>query len=179
MASRDTKKRAQTVQEILALLRRVQVYGDRMASAFAALQGVHHTDLTALIHIMDAQALGSPMTPSRLQHELRISSGATTAVIDRLERHGHAVRERDTVDRRKVHLRHGDRARQVGADFFGPLGVLSDRVMGEFTDTQLETIRRFLALMAEAYAQHADTVDRRQPGTGVTQQSHRKDMPPS
>ena len=66
------------------LLRRLQVHGDHIVSVFASTHGVHHTDLSALIHIMDAEAQGAPLTASELQDRLNLTSGATTAVIDDL-----------------------------------------------------------------------------------------------
>src|SRR3954465_2479123 len=60
-----------------ALLRRLQVGGDRISATFASRQGLHHTDLAALIHIMDAEGSSAPLTPGQLQSALGLSSGAT------------------------------------------------------------------------------------------------------
>jgi DNA-binding MarR family transcriptional regulator len=140
-----------------ALLRLLQVGGDRISATFASRQGLHHTDLAALIHIMDAEASSAPLTPGQLQSVLGLSSGATTSVVDRLERQGHARRNRDTVDRRRIHLHFSDSARTVAQKFFGPLGRLSGQVMDQFTEDELEVVQRFLAGMVDAYAAAADT----------------------
>jgi DNA-binding MarR family transcriptional regulator len=147
----------QLVRRIGALLRRLQVGGDRISATFASRQGLHHTDLAALIHIMDAEASAAPLTPGQLQAALGLSSGATTSVVDRLERQGHARRDRDTVDRRRIHLHFSDSARSVAQEFFGPLGSLTGQVMDEFTDAELEVVQRFLTGMVAAYDTAANT----------------------
>ncbi len=53
---------------------------------------MHPTDLNALLAVMRAERAGAPLTPGRLGQHLGLSSGATTAVIDRLERAGHVQR---------------------------------------------------------------------------------------
>jgi hypothetical protein len=44
------------------------------------------------------------MTPGRLGEELNLTSPSVTALLDRLERHGHLRRVRDQRDRRRVTL---------------------------------------------------------------------------
>jgi DNA-binding MarR family transcriptional regulator len=66
-------------------------------SAAAEFLGLHVTDIRALRLL----AVG-PMTAGALGEGLGITGAATTALIDRLERAGYAVRERETLDRRKI-----------------------------------------------------------------------------
>ena len=126
------------------------MHGDHIVSVFASTHGVHHTDLSALIHIMDAEAQGAPLTASELQDRLNLTSGATTAVIDRLERLNHATRSRDSADRRKVHLHHSEEAREVGQEFFAPLGMLTAEVLDAFTPEEVDVVIRFLELLSMA-----------------------------
>ena len=93
----------------------------------------------------EADKTGRAMTPGALQRVLGLSSGATTAVIDRLEGLDHAHRDRDTVDRRRVHLRYGEGARALGARYFGPLGAGVSAVLDGFTDAELAVVERFLS----------------------------------
>ena len=112
---------------------------------------------------MDAEASSAPLTPGQLQSALGLSSGATTSVVDRLERQGHARRNRDTVDRRRIHLHFSDSAHTVARQFFGPLGRLSTQVMDQFTDAELEVVQRFLTGIVDAYIAAADTVEAHTP----------------
>lgn len=140
------------VEEVEALLRRVTVESQRLGHEFAALHGLHATDFEALVHVMDAEAAGAPLTPGELATRLRLSSGATTAVIDRLERRGHLHRDRDDADRRKIHLRRAEHGLAVALEFFGGLMPLRERVMEPMSDADLAVVHRFLTSMADGFA---------------------------
>ncbi|BCJ48926.1 transcriptional regulator [Actinoplanes sp. NBRC 14428] len=143
--------------EIVNLLRSYSVEAQHVGHAFAQRHDVHPTDLRALIAVMNAERRGDPLTPGRLGEEIGLSSGATTAVIDRLERSGHLRRTRESADRRVVHLRYGEPGMALAAAFFGPLGKRTDAVMAGFSDAELATVHRFLAGMSEALtAYHRD-----------------------
>ncbi|GAA0965933.1 MarR family winged helix-turn-helix transcriptional regulator [Frigoribacterium faeni] len=66
----------------------------------AKVLGMGTTELSALLAIADAD----DVTPSALSRDLVLSSGATTAVIDRLEKGGYIVRTSHPGDRRSLHL---------------------------------------------------------------------------
>jgi DNA-binding MarR family transcriptional regulator len=155
--------RERLVEEIEALLRRVTVESQRLGHEFAARHGLHPTDFEALVHVMDAEGGGTPLTPGELAGKLRLSSGATTAVVDRLEKQGHVRRDRDDVDRRKVHLRWAEHGVAVAMEFFGGLVPLRDAVMGPMSEADLGTVRRFLAEMSDAIASHRTALDQPQP----------------
>jgi DNA-binding MarR family transcriptional regulator len=67
-----------------------------LASAEAA--GLNATDMYAL----NLLELSGPMTASGLASQSGLTTGATTRLIDRLERGGHVRRRADPGDRRKV-----------------------------------------------------------------------------
>lgn len=145
--------------QVQRLVRLLGVESQRVGHTFAQLSGLHPTDLDALVHVMDAEQRGTPLTPGRLGAILGLSSGATTALVDRLAAGGHVVRDRDPDDRRRVLLRHADHGREVAMAYFGPLGGLSEEVMSGFSETELDAVRRFLAGMTEAIAVHRRSLD--------------------
>jgi DNA-binding MarR family transcriptional regulator len=129
--------------------------------ASAGQQGLGHIDLEALLHVMQAEQRGDPVTSGRLGELLGVTSGAATGVIDRLERAGHVRRSRDDADRRRVLVHYSEAARAVAGQFFGPLGRLSATVMDQFDDAELRTVQRFLADMSVAMAEHARSTEAR------------------
>ncbi|WP_411070609.1 MarR family winged helix-turn-helix transcriptional regulator [Streptomyces sp. cmx-4-25] len=135
---------------LVHLLRAVTVEFDLLGAEFAAREGLHPTDVRALIHLLDAARDGTRATPGWLGERLRLNSAGTTALVDRLERLGLVQRERDTEDRRRVLLRVEERAVELGWAFFGPVigGVVT--VAEGFGPDELETVRRFLASVLEA-----------------------------
>jgi DNA-binding MarR family transcriptional regulator len=68
------------------------------SQAVAERLGVHSTDIETvdLLHIM------GPMTAGRLAEVTGLTTGATTRLIDRMERAGFARRRHDPSDRRRV-----------------------------------------------------------------------------
>lgn len=138
------------VMGLVHLLRAVTVEFDLLGAEFAARNGLHPTDVRALIHLLDASRAGVRATPGWLGGQLRLNSAGTTALVDRLERLGLVRRSRDTADRRRVLLEVEERATELGWAFFGPvIGELVTAAEG-FEPDELETVRRFLASALEA-----------------------------
>lgn len=137
------------------LLRRLNSEFNRFAHEFAQAHELHLTDVQALIAILDAdpEALGEPMTPSRLRRQLNLTSGAVTACLDRLERAGHIHRVRAADDRRVVHLYFAEAARGLARDYFRPLAQSTDIARARFTAEELPVIVRFLREMNRELAQ--------------------------
>jgi len=150
--------RRQLMDDVVAVLRRYGVEAGRLGHHFAGLHGLHQTDLQALILIMDSERSGTPATPGDLRRHLGLTSGAVTAALDRLEHLGHVRRERDTTDRRRVHVYYGEAARAVAGEFFGGLGRRGDAVMAGYTDDELRVVQRFLAEMTIAVVAHGRDV---------------------
>lgn len=155
-AARTERERLR--EQIVRLQQTYSVRAQHVGQAFAQRHGLHHTDLQALIAVMHAEKRDAPLTPGRLGEELGLSSGATTAVIDRLERAGHLRRSRESADRRVVHLRYGEPGMDLAKGFFGPLGERLDGVMTGFDNAELATVVRFLAGMEAALAEHVEDV---------------------
>lgn len=150
--------RDQLREAIVELLRTYSVRAQHVGHAFAQRHGLHSTDLQALIEVMYAEGRGEPLTPGRLGAAVGLSSGATTAVIDRLERAGHLRRTREGTDRRVVHLRYGEAGTALAAAFSGPLGARTDAVMAGFSLAELAAVERFLSGMTAAVTAHRDAV---------------------
>lgn len=140
------------LDEVERQMRRMTVESERLAHEFAGRHDLHSTDFQALVHVMDAEGRGRPLSPGELGQALSLSSGATTAVVDRLERAGHVRRDRDPADRRKVRLRWAEHGMAVAQDFFGGLLPLRRDVMGAMSDDDLDVVRRFLAAMSDGLA---------------------------
>ncbi|KQO96673.1 MarR family winged helix-turn-helix transcriptional regulator [Leifsonia sp. Leaf264] len=134
---------------------RLHAATEQVSSAFATLQGLHQIDLEALLAVMNAEQAGSPLTPGQLGAAVRLSSAATTGLIDRLERAGHLERRRDDTDRRRVHLHYADASMRVAEQFFGPLGRISSELLARYTPEERELITGYLDAAADGMAAHA------------------------
>ncbi|QIY57576.1 MarR family transcriptional regulator [Streptomyces sp. RPA4-5] len=136
--------------DLVHLLREVTVRLDLAGARFAGRNGLHPTDLRALISLLDAARAGEESTPGRLGDRLGLNSAGTTALIDRLERLGLLRRVRDTRDRRRVLLEVDDRALALGQSFFGPLIDRTIALLATFEAGEQAAIRRFLSGVGEA-----------------------------
>ncbi|MGE7386600.1 MarR family winged helix-turn-helix transcriptional regulator [Streptomyces sp. NPDC004126] len=137
--------------ELVHLLRAVTVeFGLRQAE-FAAANGMHPTDVRALVCLLDAARAAEAATPGLLGTRLGLNSAGTTAVVDRLERLGHVERVRDPDDRRRVLVRVTPGAVALGREFFGPMldGVV--QALTPLSPAERETIRAFLTAARAAF----------------------------
>lgn len=136
--------------QLVHLLRAVTVEFDRLGAEFAARNGLHPTDLRALIQLLDAARAGIKATPGWLGAQLGLNSAGTTALLDRLERLGLVRRSRDTADRRRVLVEVSKEAVQLGWAFFGPAIGEVVGVAEAFEEGDLATVQRFLSAVVEA-----------------------------
>ncbi|MFK0258892.1 MarR family transcriptional regulator [Streptomyces sp. NPDC090445] len=120
---------------------------NRIAQEFARSQGLHLTDVQALIAVLDAEQDDDvgPMTPGRLREQMNLTSGAVTACLDRLESAGHVRRVRAADDRRVVHVHYARAGRAAAREYFRPLAVGTDAALGRFTRDELHVVVRFLS----------------------------------
>ncbi|WP_190198007.1 MarR family winged helix-turn-helix transcriptional regulator [Streptomyces djakartensis] len=142
--------------EIVHLLRAVVVDLGRHSARFAQRNGMHPTDVRALIALMDASRAGEETTAGRLGAALGLNSAGTTALVDRLERAGHVRRVRGERDRRKVTIELEERAVALGWSHFGPLIDRAVGLLQGYDERELAAIKGFLTGMREAAAQEGD-----------------------
>jgi DNA-binding MarR family transcriptional regulator len=138
------------VPPLVRLLQEFSLEANRYADAAGGRNDMHRTDLNALSVIMQHTARNQVVTPGLLRKELHLSSPATTALIDRLDKSGHVVRERQGTDRRQVQLRMTPKAYRDGGAMFRPLAQQMGAAMADFTPDELLVATRFLNAMIEA-----------------------------
>jgi len=135
---------------LVRLLQEFTLEANRYVDTAGGRKDMHRTDLNALAVIMTHTARGNVVTPGLLRKELHLSSPATTALIDRLDRSGHVVREPHASDRRQVQLKMTPKAYQDGGAIFAPLSQKMGTAMADFSEEELETVSRFMTAMVEA-----------------------------
>jgi DNA-binding MarR family transcriptional regulator len=111
---------------------------------FAAWLHLHYTDAVALLEISAAEERGDPLSPARLSERISLSSGATTALINRLEKAHHVVRTREHSDRRVVTLHTTEHVGELAAEYFGPLAERLDEMMAHYSPDVLRQFESFV-----------------------------------
>jgi DNA-binding MarR family transcriptional regulator len=122
------------------LMRRASAYGLLIHQAIADQLGLIPTDLKCL----DAARDEKQLTAGRLAEITGLSTSATTAALDRLERRGFIRRVRDEHDRRRVFVVSTGRHEAETARLFSPLAAATTEIMDDYDDGQLAFIADFL-----------------------------------
>ena len=118
--------------------------------AVADRLGLHATDHKCLDAIMQSGA----MTPGEIARHTRLTTGAVTGVIDRLEREGLVRREHDSDDRRRIIVRPvADTASCQCAPLFESLMRSFEALCAQYSDDELRLLidfaRKSQALLQE------------------------------
>ena len=127
---------------------------DMFDEAAAIFAGLNRTDTRAI----DILERSGPMTAGELATEARLTSGAVTALVDRLEAAALVRRTRDTVDRRRVMIEITPRVAEVMAPVFGPVAEEGYRRMKDYSDQQIEEMLEFFQMSREFLKRHTARV---------------------
>jgi DNA-binding MarR family transcriptional regulator len=139
-------------QTIRQLLNRRDLAAARHRAAIGHRLGLAHSEMLDVAHL----AQSGQLTPSALGELLDLSSGAVTALVQRLEGAGHVVRKPHPTDGRSVLVELAPALVARAGRAFGPLVGDLERVSGELSDAEREVVRRFLARAAALSEAHAE-----------------------
>ena len=129
-----------TADRITEATRRLDVAMSTLTAAFARDVGVSVPELLALENLDSDGGLG----PSELARRLQLSTGAVTALVDRLEASGHAVRAAHPSDRRRVVVTRTAKASEDLAEEAAPLASEVRRLAGSLSDEERQAVGKFL-----------------------------------
>jgi DNA-binding MarR family transcriptional regulator len=101
--------------------------------------GVNVTDMKCL----DMMSLQGSATPSQLAAHTGLSSGATTAMVDRLERAGLVRRQPDPEDRRGTILVLTKQAMRKLPSLFASLGAAMEALVSGYSQKELAVLNDF------------------------------------
>jgi len=151
--SRDSKK--QLISQLIAAYRANTSQEGAFDALAADKLGLSLTDLQCLDLV---QASGG-MTAGELATASGLTTGAVTAVIDRLELAGYVRRLRDGSDRRKVNVEVTPRHYEEAGKVWQPLMEDWEATLGsKFTAQELRVITEFLRSATELGERHADRI---------------------
>jgi DNA-binding MarR family transcriptional regulator len=161
-----SSSRPDLVIRLTTEVRLQQVAYDRFHDAVAAYLGINRTDLRCL-DLLDLR--GGVMSAGDLAAETGLTTGAVTAMLDRLEKTGYVRRVRDPDDRRRVLVEISETARQRGREIYQPFEDGTVPMLEPFSDEQLALMADFLRMGNEFYATQTARVETlAREGTGKT-----------
>jgi DNA-binding MarR family transcriptional regulator len=148
----QAKSKESLVAELITRYRTASNRDAALDKLAAARLGVSLTDLQCL-NIVESR---KGVTAGELATESGLTTGAVTAVIDRLERAGFARRVRDEHDRRKVKVEVTDEFYARARAIWGPIAAQWHSMLTEgFSTDELATIVAFLTHVEELAEHHA------------------------
>jgi DNA-binding MarR family transcriptional regulator len=125
---------------VVESLRALQLASDLMDQSYADLVGINRNDLRC-VDIVDQKGR---ITAGDLAREAGLTTGAVTALVDRMEKAGLLRRVDDPKDRRKVWIELTTEAKKWGEEVYGPLNRTGSSQLESLSDEQLFTIIGFL-----------------------------------
>ncbi len=139
-------------EEVVHLLH-VQV-GEVLAFAAAMAQrtGLSLSEMAALEHLQHSH---EGLTPTELGRRLSLSSGAITALVDRLERTGHVERRPNPADRRSSVVLPAPEGLEEAGRHFLPVAADLSEATAELTDEERAGVGKYLEAATEIFRRHA------------------------
>jgi DNA-binding MarR family transcriptional regulator len=142
--------RLQLLQDLEETVRKVGAQSVLISDLVATRVGLNSTDLECL----DLLYLAGATTAGTLAKHTGLTTGATTAVIDRLERAGFVRRRRDAQDRRCVLVEVAPSSAQRILPLYELLGARMAQLNERYDDRALATVVDYLSRALEAGAEH-------------------------
>lgn len=113
--------------ELIAAFEAYRSSEQDMRTRIRARMKMADNELTVLRHLVRAERVEQPITPSELARRLQFSTASMTALLDRLERSGHIRRATNPVDRRSLYILPTELAHH---DVHAALGAMHERMLG-------------------------------------------------
>jgi DNA-binding MarR family transcriptional regulator len=146
--AKDSK--ANLIAQITSEVRMDQNRTYEFDDAATELLGINRTDLRC----MDVLGMRAPLTAGQLAEATGLTTGAVTAVIDRMESAGWVRRLRDSTDRRRVLVEPTAKAFRESGKIWGPVAEDFQRLMSRYSADELRVILDYLRRGAELDAKH-------------------------
>ncbi|MEM1402489.1 MAG: MarR family transcriptional regulator [Pseudomonadota bacterium] len=141
------------LEQVLTSLRRVIRATDLHSRRLAKTSGLTAPQILLLQAIRKLE----DSTSGRLAAEVNLSQATVTNILDRLEKRGLVIRERSTVDKRKVHVRLTRHGSEVLIDAPTPLQEQFARQFGDLQEWEQTMIISSLQRVAHMMdAEHID-----------------------
>ena len=131
--------REYTAEDITWATRRLDIAMSRLMVAQSRAVGISVPEMLALEYLDADGSIG----PSELARRLQMTSGAMTALIDRLEESGHVVRKRHPADRRRVLVKRTKKADEDLTAEIAPMAMQILELAESLDDAARQAVGRF------------------------------------
>lgn len=147
---------ADPVDKVLDQTRLLPNDVDELSGSLAGHLRLNRTDLRALTILRRS----SRVTAGELARSLRVTSGATTRVIDSLVRRGHVLRQTDERDRRRIVIRMTPESERLFNLALEGLEEDWRDALAGYQDRELAAVLRFLEDYRRSLRNHSRRLSR-------------------
>ena len=140
------RRRQQSSAEIRDSLRELRIQLALLNYRVGSQLELKDVDLDCL-DILDAHG---PLSPTELARRAALHPATMTGILDRLERGGWIVRERDASDRRAVSVRAVHERYAELLRLYSGLSRSMNKLLADYSDSELATIADFLRRTVDA-----------------------------
>ena len=140
MSTTSDVTRITKIDELMREMRLMSSFDSLFSQAVAERVGMHQTD----IETMDLLNTLGPMTAGELSERTGLTSGATTRLIDRLERVGYVRRCADEADRRCVVIEPVHENLEKLGSLFQPMADAMAELWSRLSENELDVIIEFV-----------------------------------
>ena len=117
--------------------------------------GVNGTDMECLGFLLSKRI----SSPTELARYTGLSSGATTAMLDRLEKGGFIERRPNPDDRRGTLIVLAKSGAEKVAPWFAPVGKAQDALISNYSEKELQLISDFFERYAKIWEQEREKLE--------------------
>jgi DNA-binding MarR family transcriptional regulator len=142
-------------ERLRALFHRKTMAGERYRAAVARLLGMDDTEAAALAHL----AQHGQLTPGELGSLVDLTSGGTTALINRLVASGHLTKHPHPRDKRSSILTASREVLERAEELYAPLVGDMNELAARLEEAERAVVGRYLAEVAELSERHAARLD--------------------
>jgi DNA-binding MarR family transcriptional regulator len=140
--------------QVFTLIREYGMSSVLLRNAVSRKLGLNITDMECLSLL----AIRSVSTPTELARYTRMTTGAATVMLDRLERANLISRKPNPQDRRGTLIAVNNENMQKNASLFAGAQTKQREILADYTEPELKIIADFLAKISKAIASQADTI---------------------
>ncbi len=148
------KKTDPLIFELMTATRKMTRSSLLLQSAIAEKMNLNPSDAECIDFLLE---MGT-CTAGDLARVTRLTTGAVTSVIDRLEKAGFVKREADPQDRRKVIIRFLPKKHERTKQYYTAMAADVFRVFSAYSASELQFLLQHTQQLSQVFQQHASGV---------------------
>ena len=150
----NEKNKDKLVYELMTAVRKLTRSSLMLQYAISEKMKLNATDAECIDFLMEM----GPSTAGELAKVTRLTTGAITNVIDRLEKAGFVKRENDPNDRRKVIIRYIPKKHAKTKQYYDAMAADVYQLLSGYNEPKLKSILQYSDSLTAIFQKHAEKI---------------------